>query len=53
MDCVALAILVNESKYRPLITCFAESGFFFFAMNMFYDEVQKNSSSLEIDFQVK
>jgi hypothetical protein len=30
MDCVALAILVNESKYRPLITCFAESAFFFF-----------------------
>jgi len=30
MDCVSLAILVNESKYRPLIICFAESALFFF-----------------------
>jgi hypothetical protein len=28
MDCVAIAILVNESKYRPLYSLLAE--FFFF-----------------------
>jgi hypothetical protein len=38
MDCVSLAFLVNESKYRPLIICFAESALFsfsFFVMNIF------------------
>ena len=51
MDCVALAILVDESKYRPLITCFAETVFFL-CEDMLYEKIQKNSSSLEIDFQV-
>jgi len=42
MDCVSLAILVNESKYRPLIICFAESALFFFFIFCYehiYDEI--------------
>jgi hypothetical protein len=42
MDCVSLAFLVNESKYRPLIICFAESAlffFFFFCYEYIYDEI--------------
>jgi hypothetical protein len=32
MDCVALAILVNESKYRPLYSLLAESAIFIFIL---------------------
>ena len=36
MNYVFLAILVNESKYRPLITCFTESPLFFFFFLFFW-----------------
>jgi hypothetical protein len=40
MDCVALAILVNESKYRPLIACLLNQFLFFVvAVNMIYNEI--------------
>jgi hypothetical protein len=51
MDCVSLAILVNESKYRPLIICFAESALFFFFIFCYehiYDEIKRYSEIIYV-----